>query len=112
MKQILSFILLLLLLACKNQLSVPNGILPVKEMKGIVWNMIQVDQYYVLRHPIDSAKFRNQLTIAYSQIFYLHHTSRKTFYKSYDYYVQHPYLQRALFDSVYSLSVRILRESK
>ena len=91
--------------ACISDNQVPSGLIQPEQMKSIVWDMIkagEVAKYDTSLHKTDSLK--DQATEMFQKVFAIHHTDREQFYKSYTYYLNHPDLNKALFDSVSSLA--------
>jgi hypothetical protein len=95
--------------ACSNK-GTEAELLPKDKMAGVLWDMIQVDELATLRLIKDSSQpvkiGRIQL---YEKVFRLHKTSEKQFSKSFSYYMDHPDVMKALFDS---LEARGARERK
>ena len=97
---------------CGAKNRIPSGVLPREKMEGVLWDMIQADQYssYLNKDSthIDLKLERMRL---YEQVFLLHGVSREQFRKSYDYYTAHPDLTQALFDSLQSKGSRLRSEA-
>ena len=87
--------------ACSSD-GVPKGVLQRERMQKVVYDLIRVDEFinnFVSRDSsVDIKKKRSSL---YEQVFKVNNTSRKEFYSSYQYYQQHPDIQKGLFDSLY-----------
>jgi hypothetical protein len=104
---VLCFIFLLLsAAACHSKSGLPSGVLSQEKMAGVLWDMIEADQYAITLSKdsalIDSAHLNMKLESLrlYDQVFRLHQVSRDEFRKSYKYYMDHPELTQALFDSL------------
>jgi hypothetical protein len=94
-----------LLLACSS--SIPRDVLPPDKMKQIVFDLVRADQFvdnYVIKDT--SAKIKDRRITLYEQVFAIHKTNRKEFYKSYQYYQQHPDKNKILFDSLSAFGIR------
>lgn len=98
---------------CSDKNSVPSGILSLEQMHGVMWDMIQADQYSALYLAKDSAHIDLKLENLrlYEQVLRLHQVSREEFRKSYQYYLDHPAINQVLFDSVASRGIRERTES-
>lgn len=96
------FLWFTLLVGCSSG-PVPKGILKAGQMRKVVYDLMQVEEYVTNFAVKDSAiDIKKQRSIFYEQVFKLHNTSRKEFYTSYTYYQQHPDLQKVLYDSLYN----------
>lgn len=94
-------LIVLFFISCKSESDVPDNILPVNEMKVVMWNIIQADEYANLSIAPDSSKNLKQETLKlYSKVFYQHKISSDDFGRSYNYYKQHPAIEKALLDSI------------
>ncbi len=96
-------LLLSLLLACGgcSHSPVPSTYLQPVEIKKVLYDLMVSENYlsnYLSKDlTIDIKQKRSQL---YAEVFKLNAITRKTFYRSYQYYQQHPDLQKALYDSL------------
>ena len=113
-------ILLFTAAGCSDKNNIPSGILSQEKMEGVLWDMIQADQYSILylakdsaHMSKDSAKTNTKMETLrlYEQVFRLHQVSREEFRKSYQYYLDHPALNQVLFDSLTAKGVRLRTES-
>ncbi len=105
MKKIVFFIFLLALISCNSKVNKDQQIIPINEMRKIVWDMFKADEYYVRISSIDTLD-KNQTgnLKLYDQVFRAYGISKKQFYYSYQYYQSHPDLFKTLIDSVDALS--------
>ncbi|TDH18308.1 DUF4296 domain-containing protein [Segetibacter sp. 3557_3] len=91
----------LFLSSCNSQSSVPDDVLPPNQMKKIVFDLLRADEYvtsYVFK---DTSFNRKQETIRmYEHVFLVHKISRDEFFKSYQYYQEHPDKHKVMFDSL------------
>jgi|688.fasta_scaffold00585_53 hypothetical protein len=109
MRKIGYFFLLALLFACnsKNNSNKDQQIIPINQMREIVWDMLKADEYYIRISAIDSLdKTQTGNLKLYDQVFKAYGISKKQFYNSYQYYQAHPALFKTLIDSVDALSSR------
>jgi hypothetical protein len=98
-----------LVAACgnSNEIKVGKDVIPVGEMKLIVWDIMQADEYYNRLSTNDTARrFTNENLRLYDQLFRSYNISKEKFYKSYKYYASHPAAFKALIDSVDAVSRR------
>jgi hypothetical protein len=97
---------------CTDKDRIPSSVLSREKMRDVLWDMIVADQYssFLTR---DSAHihFKEERLRLYEQVFVLHGVSRDQFRKSYDYYLAHPDLEQALFDSLQSKGNRLRTEA-
>ncbi|MDP4150694.1 MAG: DUF4296 domain-containing protein [Bacteroidota bacterium] len=101
------------LLGCSNKDKVPSGIIPRDRMSGILWDMVQADQYTDTYLVKDSAHINVKTATMqlYLKVFQLHKISLEEFRKSMRYYLDHPDMTRSLFDSVINRGNRQRAES-
>jgi hypothetical protein len=95
-------------IGCTDKYSVPGDILPRDKMQELMWDMAEADQYSALFLAKDSGliNVKAETLRLYEEVFRLHHVTREEFRKSYHYYLDHPALSQALFDSVYARGVK------
>lgn len=92
--------------ACNGPSSVPSSVLSYNEMKGVLWDMAQVDEFvnvYVRGTP---KKIEENNLLAYQKVFALHKISNNEFAKSYTFYKSHPLQEKILMDSLLQFSTR------
>lgn len=87
---------------CKGKEKVPGNILSQEKMKIVMEDMMKADQFlsdYVLNR--DTSKKREPESIKiYNQVFAIHQITPEKFYKSFDFYQQHPGLLQPILDSL------------
>jgi hypothetical protein len=93
-------------IACTpKEKEIPADIMPVNKMKLIVWDMAQAGAYASYLKENDSAtKVVNTGYLA--EVLKLYNISKADFYKSFNFYQQHPVLNKELFDSVSAYAQR------
>jgi hypothetical protein len=98
-----------LLAACKDDDSIPKGIIAKDNMGKILWDMIEADQYSIQYLTKDSARktLKAETMKLYEEIFRIHHISKEEFQKSFQFYTSHPDITKTMFDS---LSARANRQ--
>ena len=105
MKVCLSFFFSFFLLCCKQN---NQSILSSDKMEKIVWELTQADvftQDFIIKDSsinLEKENLKIQL-----KIFSKNNTDRKSFYKSYDYYLKHEELLKPLLDSIVVRNGRI-----
>ena len=92
---------LIFFVCCSNDRE-REGIIPEKEMQNILWDIIQADQFNTQFLKKDSAKLnvKAETMKLYDEIFQIHHVSRETFRKSYQYYISHPEIMKTMLDTL------------
>ena len=84
---------------------IPKEILPINEMKVIVWDMIQAGAYAdYLKEKDTTIKTLN--TTYLTKVLKLHNIVKEDFFKSFNFYQAHPILNKELFDSVTAYAQR------
>jgi len=101
MKKLIPGFVLLLCIACSSK-RMPDDVLAKDEMQKVMWDMIQVDQYYreFLEKDSLTKDVKKERYALYEDVFKLHKTTRATFDKSFAYYSAHPKLMKEVFDSM------------
>jgi len=93
--------------ACKSK----KEIIPVKEMKFVMWDMLVADAWFGDWSMKDSTIRANKENLnLYQKVFDMHHVTKDAFYTSYKYYSSHPDEMKILMDSVNAYGGR-LRDS-
>ncbi len=105
MKIILCFFLSVFLLCCKQN---GNFVLSPDKMENIIWELTQADVFTQDFISKDSSKNLEKENLKLQlKIFAKNKTDRKTFYKSYDYYLKHEELLKPLLDTIVVRNGRI-----
>jgi hypothetical protein len=108
MRELFFACLLLVLAACSDKPA--RGILTQPEMQGMIWDMMQVDEFATgYLYNDTSLVLANERLKLYKDVFRLHKISEKTFADSYRYYAARPDMMKEMFDS---LTARGERERK
>ena len=105
MRTILYLIFITFLFGCKQN---DKGIISADKMEKIMWDLTQADIFTADFISKDSTKdlIKENLKLQL-KIFSKNKTDRKSFYKSYDYYLQHEELLKPLLDSMVVRNGRI-----
>lgn len=105
-KYLLCFLFAMYLIACGgDEKKIPKDILPINQMKFIVWDLIQSGEYAKSFIEKDTSK-KNINTAYLAAALKLHKISKEDFFKSFNYYQAHPLLNQELFDSITSYAQR------
>jgi hypothetical protein len=97
---------LLVLSSCKVATQ-QSGQLDINKMKIVVWQLMQVDEYYARVSLVDSTWILNRKNVEmYQQVFDLNKVDRTTFYNKMNYLERHPIEFKQLMDSVNEVSKR------
>ncbi|MFN0083200.1 MAG: DUF4296 domain-containing protein [Ferruginibacter sp.] len=105
MKLIYLLMCAVLLYACRTN---PKDILSGENMENILWELTKADaftQEFIVKDT--SADLVKENLKLQQKIFAKNNTDRKTFYKSYDYYLHHEELLKPLLDSIVVKNGRI-----
>ncbi len=98
-----SFIILCIIGFSSCSKSVPFGIIEPEKMEKLLWEQMKADAYtreYLFKE--GNLKVVEENIKLQQKIFLKYNTSQKSFYKSYQYYLEHPDLIRPLLDSIVS----------
>ncbi len=105
MKPVYLLFCTIFLYACSSN---TKDLLSTEKMEKILWDLAKADaftqEFIVKDTSADLAKENLKLQ---QKIFAKHGTDRKTFYKSYDYYLRHQELLKPLLDSIVVKNGRI-----
>ena len=107
-----ALVVVVALVCCKGK---PNSskVLQVNEMKTILWDMINADEWFNQIPTTDSLhKTRRQNIRLYEQVFALHSVNKTQFYNSYQYYQTRPDKMKILLDSVSAYGERVKNNYK
>jgi hypothetical protein len=91
-----------LIYACSDKDILPPGVLPKKQMREVMWDMIRAGEFlngFVFNK--DSAL--NKIEVSekwYDKVYQLHKITKDEFEKSYAYYNSHPFLMKEMLDSL------------
>lgn len=101
MKKLFVVFIVALFFSCQGKKKVPRGIIQPQKMQQVLWDYIRADVF--ARDFIKKDSLRND-TIEnlemQNKVFAFYHISREDFYKSYDFYIEHPELMNAVMDSM------------
>jgi hypothetical protein len=96
------------MLGCRQVKPGEGGILSVNNMKLVMWDMIQVDEFaptYIAKDTTRDLKM--ETSRLYQKVFAVHKIDSATFFKSFEYYKQHPLDYKILLDSLSDFAKRV-----
>jgi len=98
---------------CDSRNAMPDDIIPMEKMDKILWDMLLADRFSSQFLVKDSAKInvKEETFKLYGQVFAIHHITKEQFSKSIKYYMNHPYQNRVIFDSLASRATRSKNET-
>src|SRR5215213_6253512 len=92
---------LLFLLSCRSKTAVPEGIIPVKEMTNLMWDLAVADALVNHRYPAyGEAKKLDTSMVLYQQIAKAHGTTQQQLKRSFQFYEGRPDLLQIIIDSL------------
>ena len=97
----IAFIMLTISLYSCSESKLPSGILEPEKMQAVYWDYISADVFsneFIRKDSSKDAALENEKL--QEQIFQLHKVSKATFYKSYDYYLNHQLLMKDMLDTM------------
>ncbi len=95
------------LFSCGNKNPIPSGILKPAKMQAVLWDVLRADVFTFDFVQKDSTKKPEQeLVKLQQQIFAIHKISKDEFYKSYEYYKEHPEIMQPVLDSMINKKTR------
>lgn len=112
MKGFFAFALLMLLAACGSNMDVPKGIIPVKEMTNVMWDVMLADALANHRYPVDSLERFDTSVVLYQEVAKAHGTTQAQLKKSLQFYEGRPDLLQVIFDTLQKRSTLPLEAQK
>jgi hypothetical protein len=88
------------LAACSSNNGLPEGIIPQAEMKFILFDVLQAQEYAQIKYGKDTTAVNTNMPVMLQQVFSIYKISKDDFYKSFGYYEAHPDQNKILFDSL------------
>ena len=99
---VLAFVLLGVSCAKKH-----DAILPINDMKAVMWDMLNADSWFSDMSMRDSVMRASKKNLEfYNEVFVQHDITKDQFYKSYKYYEINPKKMKVLMDSVEAYGTR------
>lgn len=100
MKNILVISIIIFFASCSSPDEMPKDIIAPDKMKFIFWDVMRAGELATLKAPNDTSLARKKTAEYLQQVFAVHHITKDEFYKSYQWYEQHPNVNKILMDSV------------
>ena len=102
MRYLFFFLVIFALVACSGRKKVPADILDQPKMTSVISDILIADAVAFEKNSHDSTiNIKSLSPVYYRQIFLLHKISKDDFFKSYNYYLNHPDLLKVILDSAY-----------
>jgi len=99
----------LLLTSCTGD-ELPKDVMPVNQMKLVMFDVISAQEMaQVIQHK-DSNAVKQKTFELYQQVFDIYKINREDFFKSFTYYEAHPDQLKILTDSLYAYGTRKRQE--
>jgi hypothetical protein len=101
MRTLFAVSIIAMFFSCQDKKKIPEGIIAPQKMQLVFWDYIRADVF--ARDFIKKDSSRNDTLEnikLQNKIFSFYHISREDFYKSYDFYIDHPELMGVLMDSM------------
>ena len=96
----------LILFSCSGN-RLPGDILPPDKMEKLIWEQMRADAFTANFIAKDSSKdARRENGILQEKIFKKYKTNKETFYRSYNYYIEHDKIMKDILDSVIAKETR------
>jgi len=95
------------LLSCNNKNTIPKEILKPDKMQAVLWDVLRVDAFtfdFIKRDTTKKPEAENVRLL--QKVFTTHKVSKEEFYKSYDFYKEHPALMQPILDSLINKATR------
>jgi Domain of unknown function (DUF4296) len=107
MIKLFSCLLVILFLSCNDKNNKEDGILAPQKMQAVFTDIIKADVFVSDFVKKDTAKNDTLASATLQQkIFTLHKVSKKQFYDSYNYYINHRTVFKTMLDSMIAISNR------
>jgi hypothetical protein len=101
MIKIICLFSLIIFLSCHSKEKIPQEVLSPAKMKMVYWDYLKADAQTIEEARKDNTKEDTMLNLQYQAAIFNHHQiTKETFYKSYQYYMDHPSLMLKLMDSI------------
>lgn len=106
MKFLIFILVIGFLSACHSDQPGKANVLPVDSMKVIVWDLMQGGELASIQYPGYKDSFNKKSMQLFEKILASHGLDKNSFFKSFDYYGQHPDENKILFDSIQAFANR------
>jgi len=110
MRTIFCITLFSLLVSCSSDDEVPRDIIPIPQMKFIMFDVITAQEAAGLTFTKDTTALKQKTFELYQQVFAIYKISRGDFFKSFHYYEANPDKIKVLYDSLTAYANRKRQE--
>ena len=94
-------LLLVTIIACNDNKTLPEDVLSKDKMRSVMWDMLRADEWVSYEHTQDSATDRYKRSVElYQKVLQTNGVTASQFKKSFQYYQTRPALLKPLFDSL------------
>jgi hypothetical protein len=94
-------------ISCGDKKSVPQGILKPEKMQTVLWDMLRADALTFNFMNRDTSKKPEAENVKLQQLIFAEQKiTKEEFYKSFDYYKEHPNLMQPILDSMIDKATR------
>jgi sulfite reductase alpha subunit-like flavoprotein len=109
MSRLIKLFLPCLFFSCSGRQAIPKDIIPQEKMMAVMTDVLKADGLTeeINRRKMDTL-VNQEIRAAkyYKQVFDIHKITKEDFFKSYNYYLQHPDFFKVILDSVYNRNER------
>ena len=95
-------VLAVLIFACSGKDKFPKDVLPEKQMREVMWDMIRTGEFlngFVINKD-SSVNKKPEIEKWFSKVYQLHKINKEQFDRSYTYYKNHPALMKSILDTL------------
>ena len=91
-----------LMVACSEKDKLPKDILPEKQMRELMWDMIRTGEFLngFVTNKDSSVSKKPEMEKWFAKVYQLHKVNREVFNKNYAYYQSHPALMKSILDTL------------
>jgi hypothetical protein len=91
-----------LMVACSGKDKLPKDILPEKQMRELMWDMIRTGEFLngFVTNKDSSVSKKPEIGKWFAKVYQLHKVNRETFDKNYAWYQSHPALMKSILDTL------------
>ncbi|MEO7961792.1 MAG: DUF4296 domain-containing protein [Ginsengibacter sp.] len=113
MKRPFIYILILIMVSCKDKYEVPGKIIPPEKMTGIMWDVIRAQELAKdIKRKDSLINLPERTHLLTAQVFKIYNINSTTFKESYDWYLDHPNIMQNVIDSLYTQKQREINEKR
>lgn len=99
---LITCLLPVLMVACSGKDKLPKDILPEKQMRELMWDMIRTGEFLngFVANKDSSISKKPEMEKWFSKVYQLHKVNREVFDKNYAWYQSHPALMKSILDTL------------